>query len=60
MTVYAGSESDTPISLKVERLSCGAGRIACLECEGTGDWTRFHPEPELHGGKIACPDLVSV
>ena len=31
----------------------GAGETTCFECEGTGDWTPFHPEPK---GFIQCTD----
>lgn len=39
------------IEVEVEDLSCGAGRIKCIECGGDGDWTKFHPEPHLFEGR---------
>jgi DnaJ-class molecular chaperone len=56
MTVYTALDCETEIEAEVQDMGAGAGRIACLECEGTGDWTRYHPEPELFGGHVPCPD----
>lgn len=52
MIGYFGFRRDTEIEVKPVDLGCGAGRIDCIECEGTGDWTRFHPEPE--NGPYQC------
>ena len=55
----------TEITRDVATLKCGAGRIVCLECGGSGDWTIYHREHELTSGKCsACKGtgwmLVSV
>lgn len=42
------------VQLTLEDLERGAVSYPCPECEGTGDWTRFLPEPEL--GPQACVD----
>lgn len=52
MTAYLGYLRETEVSCEVEILGLGAGRVVCFECGGTGDWTPFHPEPEL--GPFAC------
>lgn len=44
MTVYCGSLRETEVILSVEDLGNGAGRIACLECYGTGLWAFMEPE----------------
>jgi hypothetical protein len=36
MLVFAAPNSDTAVEIDVEELGCGAGRITCLECRGTG------------------------
>lgn len=56
MTLFLGFSRETELEQEVEDLGCGAGRTACPECEGTGDWTRFHPEPESLDGPLACVD----
>lgn len=52
MIGYFGTLRGTEVELQVVDLGCGAGEIDCPECEGRGDWTRFHPEPEL--GPFPC------
>ncbi len=54
MVVYCGWTRETEVETDVRDLGCGAGRIRCLECEGTGDWTPFHPAPET--GPHPCVD----
>lgn len=44
MIVYLGTKRETEVEAEIEDLGLGAGRTTCFECEGTGDWTRFHPE----------------
>lgn len=45
MRVYLGFSRETEHECMVEILSCGAGQITCYECDGDGDWTKYHPEP---------------
>ena len=45
MTAYLGWYRDTAVECDVEVLECGAGRVTCFECGGTGDWSKFYPEP---------------
>jgi hypothetical protein len=55
MSVWLGHLRETEVQVTVERLGCGAGRIICPECSGSGDWTRFLPDPDsLPEGKLAC------
>lgn len=51
----------TPFLRNVENLGGGVGRCDCYECEGSGDWTYFHPEniPQIcivckGTGKVFC------
>lgn len=55
MVVDHGQWRDNTMRHQVEVMSiaAGVGRMDCPECEGTGDWTRFHPNPH---GSIACVD----
>jgi len=52
MVAYLGHKRETEVPVQPLDLGAGAGKIMCLECEGTGDWTRFHPEPDT--GPHAC------
>lgn len=52
MLVYAGMERTTEVTKAIIDLGGGAGACVCLECGGGGDWTKFHPEPEL--GPFPC------
>lgn len=52
MTAYRGHLRSTETPCVVEDLGAGAGRARCFECGGDGDWTKFHPEPEL--GPFPC------
>lgn len=53
MIGYFGFKRETEIELQPKDLGCGAGQIDCPECEGTGDWARFYPEPVL---RMICVD----
>jgi hypothetical protein len=44
MIVWRGFSRCTEVAATVERLSCGAGRIACIECGGTGVWDFMVPD----------------
>ena len=52
MTAYLGIKRETAVDCEVEDVGCGAGRVICFECGGSGDWTQFYPEPEL--GPFPC------
>lgn len=52
MTVYFGPTRDGVTTKPVEDLGCGAGRIVCLECAGSGWWD--YMEPEIPG--FPCND----
>jgi hypothetical protein len=54
MIVYCGFSRETPVAVEVIDRGCGAGEIACLECGGDGDWTKFHPEPDTLSAPMAC------
>lgn len=40
----------------IERLGDGIGKTACWECGGDGDWSKFHPEPQLFPNGLKCVD----
>lgn len=44
MDIYCGLKRETVVQLEVTDLGCGAGRIRCLECEGSGVWAFMEPE----------------
>lgn len=44
MTVFCGFLRNTEVAVQVEDAGCGAGRIACLECGGSGVWAFMEPE----------------
>jgi hypothetical protein len=52
MIAYLGHHRNTEVDVQVKDVGCGAGRVTCFECGGDGDWTKFHPEPEL--GPFPC------
>src|SRR5947207_2737954 len=54
MTAFVAENNDTPIQCEIVRRGAGAGETDCFECEGTGDWTPFHPDPQ--GQHIPCRD----
>lgn len=47
MIAYFGFSRTTEVHVKPINLGCGAGQIKCVECNGSGDWSKFHPEPHL-------------
>ncbi len=63
MTVWCGSTRETAVDREVVDLGCGAGRITCLECGGSGWWA--FAEPEIPGAAcVVCKgtgwSLVSI
>jgi hypothetical protein len=50
MVLFGGSYRNEEITVKVRRLSCGAGEIDCIECGGTGIWTYLPPD----GRAVPC------
>ena len=46
MTVYGAENNDSQIERDVIDRECGAGEVACPECGGSGDWSRYYPGPE--------------
>lgn len=57
MVAYFGSKRETEVTVQVEDIGCGAGKITCVECGGDGDWTKFHPESDtLPQRSIPCVD----
>lgn len=40
----------------IELLGGGVGKIACWECGGDGDWTKFHPDSSLPPKSLPCVD----
>lgn len=47
MIAYLGFLRTTEVEVEPIDLGAGAGQVACFECGGDGNWTKFHPEPEL-------------
>ena len=43
-TIYCGWTRTTEVEVAVEDIGCGAGRINCLECRGSGVWAFMEPE----------------
>jgi hypothetical protein len=54
MTVYLGFRRSNAVRAEVADCGAGAGKVRCFECEGTGDWTRFHPPSRVPVGKVPC------
>mgnify|MGYP000709281411 CR=1 FL=1 len=54
MIAYVGFLRDTEVEVTPVDVGCGAGQVPCFECGGDGDWTKYHPEPEL--GPFPCVD----
>ena len=54
MTAYLGWKRETEVSVSPCDLGCGAGEVACFECGGDGDWTKFHPEPHKLSAPMKC------
>ena len=52
MLVFGAHNCDSSRKVEVENLGCGAGRIRCLECHGTGkcQW------PVEMTGLVECVD----
>jgi len=49
MVAYLGWWRTTEVEVAPVRFGCGAGEVPCFECDGTGDWTPFHPDPPPEG-----------
>jgi hypothetical protein len=49
---YRNTEIEVQILNQSDAAITGAGKIVCQECGGDGDWTKFHPVPEL--GPFQC------
>lgn len=45
MQVDRGFSRETVVMCVVDLSSGIAGQIACIECGGDGDWSKFLPEP---------------
>lgn len=45
--LYLGTKRETPFAVTLMRTEpgIGAAQCSCPECEGTGDWTPYYPEP---------------
>jgi hypothetical protein len=56
MTVYVGGNTRHAHRRLVEILDGVAGRTACPECGGGGDWSKFHPDPETLTEPLQCTD----
>jgi DnaJ-class molecular chaperone len=57
MTAYVGFWRDTEVPVRPIDRGASAGEVPCFECNGTGDWTPFHPErATLPPGSIKCRD----
>ncbi len=56
MIAYLGFLRETEVEVHPVDLGAGAGEVPCFECLGTGDWTRFHPEPHLFPDGLPCVD----
>jgi hypothetical protein len=53
--IAVGIRQETLITVDVSRTHVrGVGVTACWECEGTGDWSRFLPEPAKYPKGFPC------
>jgi DnaJ-class molecular chaperone len=46
MTAYVALNNDTAVKCEVEIIGTIAGRTACFECGGTGQWP-WHPDGQV-------------
>jgi hypothetical protein len=56
MVAYLGWWRATEVEIDPVDLGCGAGEVACFECGGDGDWTKFHPDETFEPGSMPCVD----
>jgi hypothetical protein len=55
MMLWLGFERNTPaLANRLVRITPEIIQCDCPECEGTGSWLNFHPEPELHHDGLPC------
>jgi hypothetical protein len=54
MTISEARFGMSAVEQDVEIIAPGIGRTSCWECEGEGDWAKFHPEPELFPEGLPC------
>lgn len=54
MIAYIGYTREIEVEVHPVDLGCGAGEVFCFECGGSGDWTKFHPEPWRFPDGIKC------
>lgn len=54
MIAYLGFARTTEVPVEPIDRGCGAGEVACFECGGDGDWTKFYPEPETLAEPMSC------
>jgi hypothetical protein len=53
--IAVGLRGETLIEVDVSRTDVpGVGVTACWECEGTGDWSRFLPDPSKYPDGFPC------
>lgn len=52
MMAYLGWQRSTEVECEPVDMGCGAGKVACFECEGSGNWDRYLPEPT--GRPLTC------
>lgn len=54
MTIYLGFARETELVVDVQDMGCGCGRIICPECDGTGNWGPFYPDPVAWEDCVVC------
>ncbi|VIO73846.1 hypothetical protein [Bradyrhizobium ivorense] len=54
MQVDRGFSRETVVMCDVGASAGIAGKTACFECGGDGDWTKFHPEPQSLDAPMQC------
>ena len=52
MIAYVGALRETEVEVFPEDLGCGAGKVPCFECLGSGWWAFM--EPEIPGEPCVC------
>jgi hypothetical protein len=55
--IAVGFIATTLIEVEVKHTRVrGVGVTRCWECEGTGDWARFMPDPSRYPDGFPCPE----
>lgn len=57
MIAYRGFYRNTEVEVEPLDMGNGVGQVPCFECGGDGDWSKYHPDPEItHKDQCPCVD----